>query len=43
LDQVQPTTRINNIDERATDLINGLLAAGLESHMDQYEMAMRTA
>jgi ribosomal protein S18 acetylase RimI-like enzyme len=43
LAHVQPTMRINNIDERATDLISALLAAGLENHIDQYEMAMRIA
>lgn len=38
--KVVPVVKIINIHEERTDLINALLASGLENHIDQYEMEM---
>jgi ribosomal protein S18 acetylase RimI-like enzyme len=40
VESICPTIRINNIDERRTGLIDTLLSAGMENHIDQFEMAM---
>ena len=37
---VHPNVRINNVDQERAELILFLLAAGLDNHIDQYEMLM---
>jgi len=38
--QISKEVRIVNVDDRRTDLIENLLANGLENSINQYEMAM---
>ena len=38
--QVGGTVKINNVDARRQDLISAIIAAGLENHINQYEMEM---
>ena len=38
--ETQPAVRINNIDSRATEIVACLKTAGLENHLDQYEMLL---
>ncbi|MBX2876105.1 MAG: GNAT family N-acetyltransferase [Saprospiraceae bacterium] len=38
---IHPTVRINNVDKERAETILFLLAAGLDNHIDQYEMVMK--
>lgn len=38
--QVGGTVKINNVDARRRDLISAIIAAGLDNHINQYEMEM---
>ncbi len=38
---IQPTVRINNVDQERAETILFLLSAGLDNHIDQYEMLMK--
>ena len=41
LEREIPVVRINNVDSRAPEIASLLLTAGLENHLDQYEMLLR--
>lgn len=41
IQQIRKDVRINNVDQERAEVILFLLAAGLENHIDQYEMAMK--